>query len=211
MAIEEKSQQHRSDTWDLLRKLSGFGEIENQLRGFSLPLGDGIHWWVAGIPPASYWVEKLASIMHLPQGTVDGANLMVFFEGKTPDKARLASYPGWIKVNRDYLSLWYRRDSPDLLIQLKPQLPEPYACAITGSALKFTFRQSVHRGGMPFHAALLEFHGKGVLLSGKSGAGKSTCCRRIMPPWQALCDDEVLLTRSPQGNYLAHPFPTWSD
>jgi SynChlorMet cassette protein ScmC len=217
MPTEEKFQGHRSGTWNLLRKLSGFGEPENQLQGFSLPLGDGSHWWVTGIPPASYWVEKVASIMHLPQGPAEGpangANLMILFEGKNPDKAKrlVESYPGWISIDSNYLTLWYRMDSPDLLAQLTPQLSEFSAYTNIRFVLKFIFRESLKRGGLPFHAALVEHHGKGVLLAGTSGIGKSTCCRRLMPPWQALCDDEVLVTLSPQDNYLAHPFPTWSD
>jgi SynChlorMet cassette protein ScmC len=71
-------------------------------------------------------------------------------------------------------------------------------------------RQSIYRGGLPFHAALAEHQGKGVILAAPSGTGKSTCSRRLMPPWQARCDDEVLIVLSSDGRYLAHPFPTWS-
>ena len=41
--------------------------------------------------------------------------------------------------------------------------------------------------------------------------GKSTCCRRLPPPWQILCDDETLIVRDDQKRYLVHPFPTWSN
>jgi SynChlorMet cassette protein ScmC len=51
----------------------------------------------------------------------------------------------------------------------------------------------------------------GVLLVGSADSGKSTCCRRLPSPWQALCDDETLITVRGQKEYRAHPFPTWSD
>jgi SynChlorMet cassette protein ScmC len=65
--------------------------------------------------------------------------------------------------------------------------------------------------GLPFHAALIEREGKGIILAGPGGMGKSTCCRRIPKPWKPLCDDEVLVLRDERGRYRAHPFPTWSD
>jgi SynChlorMet cassette protein ScmC len=57
---------------------------------------------------------------------------------------------------------------------------------------------------------LVERNGKGVILAGMHGAGKSTCCSRLPDNWNALCDDEVLVVRDSEGNYLAHSFPTWS-
>jgi SynChlorMet cassette protein ScmC len=64
---------------------------------------------------------------------------------------------------------------------------------------------------VPFHAALAARQGRGVILAGASGTGKSTCCRRLTQPWRALSDDEVLVALTPEGRYVAHPFPTWSD
>jgi SynChlorMet cassette protein ScmC len=151
--------------------------------------------------------------MHLHQGTVDDANMMVFFGGKTPlERIEQLVLPdsGWVTLNR-YPSLWYRMDSPDLIFKLKTPLSQFNGYTCIRFALQFVFRHSIQRGGLPFHAALVEHQGKGVLLAGTSGTGKSTCCRRLSPPWQARCDDEVLLTLAPDGRYLAHPFPTWSD
>jgi SynChlorMet cassette protein ScmC len=75
----------------------------------------------------------------------------------------------------------------------------------------FPIFQRVHdNGGLPLHAALLEKDGRGVLLGGSGGMGKSTCCSRIPPHWHALCDDETLIVQHSQRKYRAHPFPTWS-
>jgi SynChlorMet cassette protein ScmC len=231
MASEADPLNQRTGIWDLLKKLTGVSETESHLRGFSLRLGDGSHWWVAGLPPASYWVERLASMLHLDQEIANNANMMVILEGKTPlekiktlvapdsdwikmtesGKRLVAPDSGWIALNNHYLSLWYRMDSPDLVVELTTPLAEVYGYIGLRLALRFIFRQSIRKGGLPLHAALAEHQGKGVLLVGTSETGKSTCCRRLSPPWQARCDDEVLLTLGPDGRYLAHPFPTWSD
>jgi SynChlorMet cassette protein ScmC len=66
------------------------------------------------------------------------------------------------------------------------------------------------QGGLPLHATLIERNGTGIAIAAPSGTGKSTCARRIPRPWQALCDDELLIVCNRRGTYHAHPFPTWS-
>jgi SynChlorMet cassette protein ScmC len=69
---------------------------------------------------------------------------------------------------------------------------------------------TVRRGGLPLHCALVERGGRGVLLVGRSGVGKSTACRRLPEGWNPLCDDLALAVRVPGGGFAAHPLPTWS-
>ena len=203
----------------------------SHLRGFSLQLGDGSHWWVGSMPAVSMWVETLASMLHLYTGPADDASLMVFLEGNAsleeikelvaPESGwaslnkkvnrLVAPESGWIALNNSFMRLWYGMDSPDLVVELKTPMSRNKGYDSLRLALQFVFRQSLTRGGLPLHTALAEKQGRGVLLVGTSGTGKSTCCRRLSPPWQARCDDEVLLTWAPDGRYLAHPFPTWSD
>lgn len=73
------------------------------------------------------------------------------------------------------------------------------------------YQKAQDLGGLPFHAGLVESDGKGVLLAASRNIGKSTCCRRIPNPWDVLCDEEALVMRTDQEQYVAHPFPTWSD
>jgi SynChlorMet cassette protein ScmC len=63
---------------------------------------------------------------------------------------------------------------------------------------------------MPMHGALVEIDGSGIILAGRSGAGKSTACRRLPPPWRVLGDDLCLPVRGVSGDYRVHPLPTWS-
>ncbi len=212
------SQSHRSDTWNLIRNLTGRAEPESQLHGFALRLGDGSRWWIAGFPSANSWVEKMAALMQMRQEQADGANVMVVLEGQTPpEKAKQLATPdsGWLMEipipDLLNMNLWYRLDSPDILAEMMTPASEVQGYTSLKFALNFIHRQSIQKGGLPFHTALVEHQGRGVLLPAASGTGKSTCYRRIPPPWRARCDDEVLVALTPDGRYVAHPFPTWSD
>jgi SynChlorMet cassette protein ScmC len=93
-------------------------------------------------------------------------------------------------------------------------------------------RETHQRGGVLLHSGLAALPvagshapssgqaGRGVLLAGRSGVGKSTATRRLPIPWRSLADDVTLVVRGaedPQsaarytrGAYWAHPWPTWS-
>jgi SynChlorMet cassette protein ScmC len=66
------------------------------------------------------------------------------------------------------------------------------------------------RGGVLVHGALAERDGMGVILAAPGGTGKTTASNRLPPPWRSLSDDTTLVVRDLQGNYYAHPWPTWS-
>jgi SynChlorMet cassette protein ScmC len=71
-------------------------------------------------------------------------------------------------------------------------------------------REAQARGGVLIHGALAERDGMGVILAAPGGTGKTTASDRLPAPWRSLCDDTALVVRDPQGNYWAHPWPTWS-
>jgi SynChlorMet cassette protein ScmC len=71
-------------------------------------------------------------------------------------------------------------------------------------------REAQARGGVLIHGALVERDGSGVILAAPSGTGKTTASNRLPAPWRSLSDDITLVVRDPQGNYWAHPWPTWS-
>lgn len=78
-------------------------------------------------------------------------------------------------------------------------------------SLKLIYQYEQDKGGLSFHAGLLQHNGKGILLAASGSIGKSTCCCRIPSPWKALCDDEALVVQDDQIQYFVHPFPTWSN
>jgi len=71
-------------------------------------------------------------------------------------------------------------------------------------------REAQARGGILIHGALAERNGIGVILAAPGGTGKTTASDRLPATWRSLCDDTTLVVRDSQGNYRAHPWPTWS-
>ena len=65
------------------------------------------------------------------------------------------------------------------------------------------------RRQIALHGALLAQGDRGVIVCGPPGVGKSTCASRVPPPWTALADDAILITRH-NGEYFAQGLPTWS-
>jgi signal peptidase I len=69
-------------------------------------------------------------------------------------------------------------------------------------------------GGMLVHGALIKIPadhgGGGILLAGPGNIGKTTASRRFPAPWEALSDDASFIVRDRDGQYFAHPWPTWS-
>jgi SynChlorMet cassette protein ScmC len=71
-------------------------------------------------------------------------------------------------------------------------------------------REAMSHGGLLFHGALAEYRGSGFLMGGPGEVGKSTASRRLPPPWRSLSDDMALVVRDGNGQFWAHPWPTWS-
>lgn len=116
---------------------------------------------------------------------------------------------------------WHVRRSPFLEVWRCPSVRE-VVCGLHETADFLHVREqmrctlfpvydlTVRRGGLPLHGALVEHDGRGVLMVGRSGVGKSTACRRLPEGWNPLCDDLSLAVRVPGGGFAVHPLPTWS-
>jgi len=107
--------------------------------------------------------------------------------------------------------MWSHPYVPDTICELLEPENQEMEIVMMRQAVFPIYHQSVMLGGLPFHCALVEHDGVGVLLAGNSGAGKSTCCRRLPSSWNVLCDDEALILGHSSEFYTAHPFPTWND
>jgi SynChlorMet cassette protein ScmC len=204
-----------AEIWNLLKRLTGVADFETCLRGFCLHLGDGSRWWIGAFDRFMERAMELATTMQLHPGTPEDASLIILL-AKNDGTGRVAYPPKethtWNRIVHKYWHVWYRPDLPDMLWQSilsdeKKAIIHPFLLF----ASAFIYRGSIHRGGLPFHAALVERKGQGVILAAPGGTGKTTCYQRILSPWQAHCDDEVLVALAPDGRYLAHPFPTWSN
>jgi SynChlorMet cassette protein ScmC len=205
----------QADTGILLGRLAEFTEPEAQgpMRGFSLQLGDSSRWWIAGSRGAAFPAKKIGAIMQLRERPPGDGPLMFFYEKhedhRSLELSRLRAQ-GWLNLYQTHYQIFFHPRLHHALCEYDATLEEPHY-AMMSLSVHVIHWGSILRGGLPFHAALLEHQGQGVVLAAPGGTGKSTCSRRVPPPWRARCDDEVLTVLSPEGRYLAHPFPTWTD
>jgi len=66
--------------------------------------------------------------------------------------------------------------------------------------------KTIWRGGLLVHGVLVEHEGRGFILTGPSGAGKTTARERLPEGWQGLSDDATLVLRCRDG-FWGHPWP----
>jgi hypothetical protein len=171
----------------------------------NLVLADGSRWEIAaGDEEAASIVSQLGCAMQLRMatGAIEPAHhgnlcrLLVQVDAHTP-------------VADCYVPLASERDGVVTCI-LSPceNWGGPYVNLVR-LALVFA-REAQARGGVLIHGALAERDGLGVILTAPGGTGKTTASNRLPAPWRSLCDDTTLVVRDSQGNYWAHPWPTWS-
>jgi SynChlorMet cassette protein ScmC len=186
---------------------------------YTICLADGQSWDIAASLEAKPWLEKLALIMELKSCEPRGKKKLVFVRNNlqtmaTASKAsphKCAPGNGW-KVNSiGPLRMLSHPGSSNSICDLGDQGDEELEYNKMWQALYPLYLHSLTYGGLPLHAALVERDGKSYAIAAPGGTGKSTCARRIPPPWRALCDDEVLVVRDKTGIYHAHPLPTWKE
>lgn len=156
----------------------------------------------------------MASIMQFRPGEIQCQSKMVLIRKIFGEQIFNGVLEGSLKENL-YKPPTFRRhydkDGLCVICELSENIDENFNVPDMKYTLTPIYLQAQQLGGLPLHSALIKYNGKGILIAGPSGAGKTTCFRRIPPPWKALCDDEVLVVRDNTGRYHAHPFPTWSN
>ena len=198
-----------------LGELPAFIETEHlvQPRGFSLRLEDGSRWWIGGSRHAAFIAEKMGGIMALQEGDPEDSRLIYFYD-KAADRTNLdlsrLQAQGWIKIYQELCQIYFHPGLRHVLCEYDADREDSFY-PLMSFGVHAVHWESLYRGGLPFHGTLLEYQGQGIILAAPGGTGKSTCSRRVPPPWRACCDDEILVVKSPDGRYLAHPFPTWTD
>ena len=190
---------------------------------FILRLNGQLSWNVTGTGGTKEWLTKWARIMGLESGCEDGLPTIRFIRGTPvgpigtevpwrPDFPILEALPrdGWQVRDLRVIRIWRHPERTDLVCELLNVPVDHIEATMMWQALHPLYETVMCRGGFPLHAALVEHRGKGFLLAGAGGRGKTTCCERLPSDWTALSDDETLLVRSGKERPAAHPFPTWS-
>jgi SynChlorMet cassette protein ScmC len=124
------------------------------------------------------------------------------------DRAEIGN--GWQHSVLPQLDMYTRDDAPYTICDFQTGATDALKDNWLPYVLCPVYLRVIEAGGANLHAAAVERDGEAFLLPGKSGTGKSTCCRRIEPPWRAVCDDLTLVIPGRKGGFIVHPLPTWS-
>jgi SynChlorMet cassette protein ScmC len=173
---------------------------------YRLTLGVGLVWDIVAEAGATTWTQRFAGILQLPECDAGLQPRLVVTRDPGPADAADA-----VVRESKHLRFVQHNGSPDTTCLLGAEEDETSEIYKMWELLLPVHEELRRRGGLTFHGALLEKGGAAVILSGVGGTGKSTCARRVAPPWRALCDDECLIARDAAGGYVVHPLPTWSD
>lgn len=183
-----------------------------------LRIDDKTGWTLRATAEAEGWLERFASIMGLSPGAANGSAKTVTL--KRADRIRpgpaAEDRPAWEGAVWDFRRipgavLDQAKEGQQVLCLLPAARGEESDLESMRHVLLPLYLEALRMGGFPVHAALAEVEGRGVLLAGRGGIGKSTCYGRLRPPWRGLADDLALVVRDQLGNYRAHALPTWSD
>lgn len=196
--------------------------LDNKSR-YCIRLGNGQGWCISATKELSRWASRLAAIMQLEACEPNGYPRLIFIAKNSEKTGRGETPPGADDSLEEKLSIrgWQIQDIKDMRFWSRPNFAdviceigigqETREIVMMRHSLYPIYRGARDVGGLPLHAGLIERDGRGVLLAAPRNTGKSTCCRRIPKPWYALCDEETLVVRDARGQYVVHPFPTWSE
>lgn len=184
---------------------------------YELRLVDGTRWFLRSTTGTEEWLSQYAFILGLPPISCNCPAETVTFHRS----ARMKRTPGVSGIPTREGPLWDFRRIPgavienepaglDIVCLLPPKGSEGKEIEDMRHALLPLYLKILGKGGFPVHAAFVERDGRGILLAGRGGIGKSTCVRRLQSPWRGLADDLALVVRDATGKYCAHAFPTWS-
>jgi SynChlorMet cassette protein ScmC len=189
-----------------------------------MELANGQVWHIMSTGELDSWLENLAAITELKTCEPNNHPKLIFArrDPTTMGQGRpkrdlelrireLLPKSGWKPHDLKALVLWFHDEVGHVICEIGPETDATLNIIRMWLAFHSIYLRAQEFGGLPFHAALVDWRGIGVLLAAPAGTGKSTCCRRLVHPWKTLCDDETLVVKDSQGRYSAHPFPTWSD
>jgi len=181
---------------------------------YILSLNDDLHFTFYAEKGMGEWLDKLADIMNLRPDNNGGHGHRVFCismdSGNAPLKIQAESEKWATLYNYRTAKIRHNNGKKDYLIELDNRGSRELEYINMWYALYGVYSSVVGHGGFPLHAGLAEVNGKGVILAGRSGQGKSTSIKRISGVWPAFSDDETLIVHDKDKGYMAYPMPTWS-
>ncbi len=188
--------------------------------GAVLRLGDGLCWRIMASTGMEAELLRLKDLLGLLPANGDQALHRIILASTGVRNRKAPTVPlqgdlsekgnGWQHIELPQLDVYTRDDAPDTICDLQTAATDALKDNWLPYVLCPVYLRVMDAGGAILHAAAVERDGEAFLLPGKSGTGKSTCCRRIKHPWRALCDDLTLAIPGRDGGFIIHPLPTWS-
>ena len=177
----------------------------------SLFLRNGVQWYITAEEGyASALLSQLSLVMQLSQKS---------YPLTLSNKANVK-----IQSHKFYRNLFIQTDSSLKKLAMDVSIRKSTFLCTIGVSKEFKIHpillikvsgliveDSESRGGILIHGALIARDGCGVILAGPGGRGKTTASRRLPDNWQSFCDDATLVVPDKNGQYWAHPYPTWSN
>ena len=192
-------------------------------------MSNGHEWRLVGTKETQPWLNEFSRIMELKRAVTPNGNSRMIFMKSCELKSGNDSIAEVIKMSNELpefdglclngwrchdlkaVKLWYHDEFNDVICEMCDEDCHEIDIIMMWQVLRPIYSSVKKFGGIPLHAALLEWNGHGIMIAAPGDTGKSTCSRRVPFPWKALCDDEALIVRDTHGKYMAHPFPTWSE
>ena len=203
--LPRQQERDRANRQVLIERQRTVNQLLTQDVWYDLALADGSHWGLAaGDEKAKSIVSQLGSAMQLrgTPGAIEPSRhgtlyrLIVQIDANTPV---VDCYVPSASENKGIVTC---------ILSPSDDWGSPHVNLVRLSLI--FAREAQARGGVLIHGALAERDGMGVILAAPGGTGKTTASNRLQAPWRSLSDDATLVVRDPQGNYWAHPWPTWS-
>ncbi|MCX5834372.1 MAG: SynChlorMet cassette protein ScmC [Deltaproteobacteria bacterium] len=189
----------------------------------NLQLAGDLSWTLIGTAEASSWVMKLSKFMCLKNGDTNGCPKIIFCRAGLDGKKKAESIRqlkekvsaeiplnGWQILSGSGLEIWSHRQNNCIICDLGNISTNEIDAMQMIAVISIIWKEAIRKGGIPLHAGLLEFEGRGVAIAANGGGGKTTCAGRLPSSWKAHCDDAALVLRASPSDYVVHPFPTWS-
>ncbi len=186
--------------------------ITRSAKNFGIKLANEETWQFVSTYETSEWLEKLCAIMELNESIGRDGHKIKFIKNISNEYNIIKSLNlnGIHMWNTGPLRIYKCQSVSHMICEIgNIDFPEVELFKMAQSVFP-VYMRGLYQGGLPLHAALIEREGMGIAIAAPGGTGKSTCAHRIPRPWQALCDDELLMIHDKKGVYHAHPFPTWS-
>jgi len=172
-------------------------------------LANGLKIGMVGIDaPAYIFLSHLTEIMELRPIKDPSLKILLSADG-TKEDANNKIFPCVLSENA-ILKAIEGESGDEIICLIKKRAIDFEFFLKLSSILVFLASLALNHKSIILHCALAHKDGEGVILVGKSGAGKSTASNRLPKPWKSLSDDLTWIVRDEEGKFWAHPLPTCS-